>query len=352
MKKTISILLVAVMMLSFTVTGFAAKNTVKLDTTYTVTVNEDIIEYSFYAPAAGVYSINAKLLSDNGGEAVNIDIYVADSLHSYTYLENCDDVDYESTLENSALFVAKKNQEINITILNYDYYDDIYVPEAKISFVVKKNDSTPEIKMGQSYTTSGEDGYYVLRPSTDAILDIWSNSNGYASADGTDGTYFTTPLFDSLDLPIKVKAGELYLVYVCSCEYEPENDYEAKPITFNVVDGSKIKAEIIDIEEITVVKGNYDYFVISVRPYGSFYNYDELVFEFADDGIAEVLEYDKEYEMVAIQGNKLGKTTLKVTEPISGATTETTVRVVSPFHMYLINLFARIVMFFELLFTT
>lgn len=349
MKKTISILLVAVMMLSFTVTGFAAKNTAKLDTTYTVTVNEDNIEYSFYAPAAGVYSINAKLLSDNGGEAVNIDIYVADSLHSYTYLENSDDVDYESTLENSTLFVATKNQEVNIIISSYDYYDDVV--EAKLSFVVKKNDSITEIKMGQSYTTSGEDGYYVLRPGTDAIFDIWSNSSGYASADGTDGTYFTTSSGDSLDLPIKVKAGELYLVYVCSCEFEYEDDYEAKPITFNVVDGSKINAEVIDIEEITVVKGDYDYFSISIFPYGSFYNYDELVFEFANDGIAEVLEYDKEYGTVTIQGNKLGKTTLKITEPNSGATAETTVRVVSSFHMYLINLFARIAMFFEFLFT-
>lgn len=348
MKKFISILLVAVMMFSFTVTGFAARNTAKLNTTYTVTVKEDEIKYSFYAPEDGVYSFSMKLLSNNSGEYVTAELNTVDSYLGFGYLENFDGDDYEPTLEDGTIFVATKNQEVSITISNF--YDD-YV-EAKMSFIIKKDDSITELKMGQSYTTNGESEYYVLRPTKDAIFDIWSYSTGYTSAKGTDGTYFASDFyFDQLDLPIKAKAGELYLVYVCSSDYESEDDYEAKPITFNVTDGSKIKPEVIEIEEITVAKGDYSYFNVSVLPNGSFYNYDELVFEFKKDGIAEVLEYDKDYEMVSIQGNKIGKTALKVTEPVSGISTTVNVRVVSPLRMYLINLFERIAAFFSFIFS-
>lgn len=347
MKKFISILLVAVMMLSFTVTGFAARETVKLNTTYTATVKNEELKYSFYAPEDGVYSFEARLLSDSGSEYVTVSLETADSFLGMGILSNIDDEYSEPTPEDGTIFVARKNQEVSLTVSNFneDY------PEAKISFTFKRNDSLTEIKMGQSYTTNGADEYYVLRPTKDAIFDISSNSSGYITVEGTDSTYhwFDYSL-DQLDLPINAKAGELYLVYVSNFYYDSDYEQEAKPITFTVSDGSTIKPEVINIDEITVVKGNYDYFYVSVSPNGSFYNYDELVFEFADGSIAEVLEYDKEFGTVTIKGNKLGKTTLKVTEPISGVTAETSVRVVSAFRMFFIDLFASISAFFALIF--
>lgn len=347
MKKIISILLVAVMMFSFTVTGFAARNTAKLNTTYTVTVKEDEIKYSFYAPEDGVYSFSMKLLSNNGGEYVSATLETVDTFLGMGILSNIEDDYSEPSLEDGTIFVARKNQEIGLTVSNFneDY------PEAKISFIFQKKDNITELKMGQSYTTNGESEYYILRPTKAAIYDIWSYSIGYITVEGTDSTYHLSDFsIDQLDLPINAKAGELYLVHVFSFYYESDYDDEAKPITFSVADGSKIKPEVIEIGEVTVVKGDYDYFNVSVLPNGSFYNYDDLVFEFADGSIAEVLEYDKEFGTVTIQGNKIGKTTLKVTEPISGITAETTVKVVSSFRMFFINLFASIVAFFTLIF--
>lgn len=321
MKKIISVLLVLAMMLSFSVISFADDSDITLGEEYTVTVTGDeVLTYTFIPSESGMYKISAELLGDGDSDAV---VYA--SSEGYSIYMNIYRYDSDSTMqEKDGLFVAKAGQEMTIELYNDFAFDEVEYENARVLFSITPASEIREITVGSSYDVDEDGEWFVLCPTEDAVYNIWSYDEGYATVEGSDGSSaWNKYYYDEIgfDFSFKVKAGEAYAVYVeteCST-------------TINVGDGSVIAPSFIETENnVVMIRGTQEVYDVYVHPFGSNCNFETLVVEVSDNEIAEI-EYDEELECLWITGKKAGKTTLKITEPVSGVSTEVEIEVVSEF---------------------
>lgn len=333
MKKFISVLLVFAMMLSFSVISFADDTGIVLGNEYTVTVEGDnVLSYKFVPSETGMYKISAELLG-NGNSDVGIDIFTDDySTYLTVYRYNDESFEFE-TEKAETFFIAKAGQEMIVEICNDFVYYDVEYENARLSFSITPASEAREITMGSSYDIGADGEWFVLCPAQDGIYNIWSYDSGYASVEGGDGSSdWSRYYYDEigLDFSFNVKAGEIYAVYISPDFYSDDDDeYESYSMTVNVSDGSAITPSFIETEnDVIMIRGTQETYDVYVHPFGAYQNFETLVVEVGDSEIAEV-EYDEELECLWITANKVGKTTAKLTEPVSGVGTEIEIEVVS-----------------------
>ena len=345
MKKALSILLAVIMMCSFSMIAFAADPAVSLGTEYTVTAGKEAVRYSFTPSEDGMYKISAKIL-DNGKAPANADISVSlgDNYYSsfnlfYIDLTGYDfdiDIDISSfcITEDSDCFMAKRGVELTVEISNdsISFEDGEYsFPDTTVIFSITKEDNLREIKMGESYKVNGSDGegeYFILKPTEDAVYNIWSYGCREITVMDLDGRIEGDYLYGEypIDYTFEVEAGKMYGIYAETFS-DSDTDPHGDPI-FHVVDGTTISPDVIEAEDVTVVRGEDEYVFAAIYPVGARYNCGALDVKIGDEKIASA-EYDAEDDLIIVHGKRLGKTTLTITEPISGVTTEVEVEVIS-----------------------
>ncbi len=358
MKKILSVVLAVVMMFSVSIIAFAEKgSSIELDKEYTVTLKNDTVNYTFTAPKDGAYRISASILYKEGGVGIaNIAVFGDNQTVSYLDLFYCDnsEIDFLAkfrNLEDEDIFMAAKGKEMTVSVESgahlYDP-DDIKYPEATVTFKITNVDDLREIKIGESYTVNGEE-YFFFKPTEDGVCDIWSYECPNISVMDTYGNMYDGSIdIDGFpaDVPFKYKAGELYGIYV-----EGNHDENDKPIdsVFHVVDGKTISPDVIELDDITVIKRTSENVYPEVYPIGSMFNYDRLEVSVGNERIATA-EYNPETGSITVYGKHYGKTTLTVTEPISGTTAEVEVEVISRTTNFFRNVFEFIKGIFDFIF--
>lgn len=328
MKKIVSILLALSMVFSLSVISFAAENTVSLDERCTVTVSGETVTYSFVPSESGVFKISVTLESSEA-TYITADVLLGEKNLTSTYLSKyLSEYDSYTQLENKEYFPAKAGSEITIEFSTY------YSTESQVSFTISVADDIREITMGNSYDIDNEaedkSGYFILRPTEDAVFNIWSFTEGFALLNCSDGSFESNKGYYQdlgLDFSFKVKAGEIYTVYI---EGYLSGYEESDIMTINVTDGSSIAPSFIEIDcnDVLLTEGETDWINIYVLPFGSNCNFETLIIEVADDEVVSC-EYDEEYDQLALTGNKAGKTTVRVTAPGYNVSAEIEVEVLS-----------------------
>lgn len=359
MKKALSVLLAVVMMWSFSMIAFAAKPVVELGEEYTVETGEESIRYSFTVPEDGMYKLSARIEVDGKNLAsAEIDVLLDDNYYASVDLFYADnsklnpDPDSDFNLddfnitEDDDYFVARGGAELTVRISNdaIPFGEENYrIPDSTVLFRITKADKLREIKMGESYTVNGDKEYFILKPTEDAVYNIWSYGCSYISVMNLKGE--SDGDFSSDDLPadytFEAKAGEIY--GICA-----EGDRGIEPI-FYVVDATTISPDVIELDDITVVRGEDEYTFVEIYPVGARYNCGSLEVKVGNEKIATA-EYDAENEVIVVHGKRLGRTTLTVTEPNFGTTAEVEIEVISKTANFFREIFSFIISFFEFIF--
>ena len=344
MKKTISILLAVIMMFSLSTASFAGSSTVELDKEYTVTVDKDKT-FLLTIPEDGVYKIFASIDNSVGDfNMASVSVDFNDSIVStlfVSYFNSEYDVEFPidvNILSDEDYFVAGKDASITVELENYQDYFEEEIPAPTVTFSVSKVDNLPEIRMNGSYSFTGESAYFILKPTEDGIYNLNStlpcDDVSVMDSDGNiDYSYFDSE--SSLDFSFIVEAGKLYCIYLACF------DEDIAEFSFNVTDATKIAIEEIQLGDFYVVSGSMDWNYPIILPYGACYNFDELEVSVGNEQIATA-EYDPEDGSIVVYGNRPGKTTLTVTEPVSGASTTVEIRVISRIADFFSNLFLDI----------
>lgn len=359
MKKLLSIVLAVVMMFSISIIAFAADSTsIEIDKEYTVTLENSTKEYTFVAPEDGAYLISASILykKDSLGTA-NVTVGKDGETFSYLNLFYWDNTEMDilldfRCLEDDDVFMAAKGSNLTVTVEAGmpDYEpDDVKFPEATITFKITNLNNLREIKIGESYTVSGEE-YFIFKPTENGTVDLWSHQCQIISIMDTDGSVFSGEQ-DFLtgfpaDVAFEYEAGEVYGVCVNSGTDEENNPIDS---VFHVVDAKTVQPDIIDLEDITVVWGDTESFYPQIYPLGSIYNCGELEYTIENEKIATV-EYDSELDIYIIHGKRPGKTTLTVTEPNYGVTRTVEVEVITRTANFFRTIFAFISNIFNFIF--
>lgn len=328
MKKIVSILLALSMAFSLSVISFASEKSVSLDEKCTVTISDEPVTYSFVPSETGVFKISVKLESSEE-TYITADVLLGEIILTSTYLsKELPEYETYSQLENKEYFPAKAGSEITIEFFTY------YPAESQISFTISVADDIREITAGNSYDIDDEaedkSGYFILRPTEDAVFNIWSFTEGFALLNCSDGSFESNKFYYQdlgLDFSFEVKAGEIYTVYI---EGYLSGYEESDIMTINVADGSSIAPDFIEIDYsgAPLAEGETDWINIYVLPFGSNCNFESLIIEVADDEVVSC-EYDEGYDQLALTGNKAGKTTVKVTVPGYNVSAEIEVEVLS-----------------------
>lgn len=361
MKKTLSILLAFVMMLSISTMAFAANtSTVSLDKDYTVTLKNSSADYTFTAPEDGAYCVSAtlSLVKNNIGMAsvdvINSEYYSLVSISMY--FADSDEGEEPFTFsrtEGKDYFVAKKGSKLTLKV-DCDYKDffpddiDIEYPALTVTFKVSSIKNVREIKIGESYTIS-DDEFFIFKPTEDGICDIWSHDCPEFYVMDTDGV-FDGGYVESEGYPAETyfaySAGEIYGVFMnANCD----DDGNAVDSVFHVVDAMTIQPDVIDIEDVTVIRGQEESVSPVIYPIGAICNCGDLQIEVGNERIATV-EYNPDTMEIIVHGKHLGKTTLTITESNYGVTREIEIEVISRTQNFFRNVFDYISMMFDFIF--
>ena len=344
MKKTISILLAVIMMLSLSTASFAGSSEVEIDKEYTMTI-DTYKTLLLNVPEDGVYKLSASIDNSTGDfnmAAISVEINEENVSNLFLcYLNTEEEVDFPidvNILSNEDYFVAGKDANVTVVLENCQDYFEEEIPAPTVTFTITKVDNLPEIRMNGSYSFSGESAYFILKPTEDGIYNLNSDEHfTEASVMSSDG-YVDYTFFDSdetLDYSFVAEAGKLYCIYLACF------DEDIAEFSFNVTDATKIAIEEIELSDFYVVSGSMDWDYPIIRPYGARYNFDELEVSVGNEEIATA-EYDPEDGSIVVYGNRPGKTTLTVTEPVSGVSTTVEVKVVSRIADFFSNLFYNI----------
>lgn len=336
--------MVAVLMCSFTVFASAADKKMELGKTYELSFDNGTKSLSFTPDSDGIYEINAKLVSD---ETVWVNLYVTNeanqasvaSISLMNWIPSDDDnIIFDDVC--TAAFPAKKGNKLIIEAVKTFIFPDEGEENTDVSNAVVEISITKleaeKIGMGDIFTVTGDfdsNRFYII-PEKTMQYNFWSYYDGeiyITDCYGNTGSVIVSPL-EVLDYTQILEKGELYLVEI---NMWIDDDATAD---IHIEDGSKIHPEVIEAEDILVAKGDSSECFVRVYPLGSAYNYDNLELTMGDDSIASA-EYNKEEGTITVHGEKLGKTTLTITEPISGVTTEVEVKVVTHIGYFFITLF-------------
>lgn len=357
MKKILSVVLAVVMMFSVSIIAFAEKgSSIELDKEYTVTLKNDTANYTFTAPEDGAYRLSASIKfkeKDFGIASVVVgnEEKIFSSIHLYfmDVSEEEDILDF-SNFEDDDIFMAKKDSDLDVSVEIGlpDSEENITFTETTVTFKITRVQDLKEIKIGESYMANGTE-YFIFKPTEDGVCDIWSYECPNISVMDTYGNmYYGSIDTDGFpaDVPFKYKAGELYGIYV-----EGSYDKNDKPVdsVFHVVDGKTISPDVIELDDITVIKRTSENVYPEVYPIGSMFNYDRLDVSVGNERIATA-EYNPETGSITVYGKHYGKTTLTVTEPISGTTAEVEVEVISRTTNFFRNVFEFIKGIFDFIF--
>ena len=343
MKKTISILLAVIMMLSLSTASFAGSSEVEIDKEYTMTI-DTYKTLLLNVPEDGVYKLSASIDNSTGDfnmAAISVEINEENVSNLFLCYLNTEEVDFPidvNILSNEDYFVAGKDANVTVVLENCQDYFEEEIPAPTVTFTITKVDNLPEIRMNGSYSFSGESAYFILKPTEDGIYNLNStlpcDDVSVMDSDGNiEYSYFDSE--SSLDFSFIVEAGKLYCIYLACF------DEDIAEFSFNVTDATKIAIEEIELSDFYVVSGSMDWDYPIIRPYGACYNFDELEVSVGNEEIATA-EYDPEDGSIVVYGNRPGKTTLTVTEPVSGVSTTVEVKVVSRIADFFSNLFYNI----------
>lgn len=337
MKKLLSITLAIVMMFSISIIAFAAdKPAIELDREYTVTLKSGKMSFDFIVPEDGAYRLSASIQfkeKDFGLAKITVGndekIYSSVSLYFMDVSEDENIFDF-SNFEDDDIFMAKKGRELDVSVeiglSDSDGADTDYT-ESTVTFKITSISNLPEIKIGKSYTVRSKE-YFLFKPTDDGVCDIWSYECPNISVMDMDGNilYGSIDLNDfPADVPFEYKAGEIYGICVESNFDEDGNNLDS---VFHVVDGKTILPDVIELDDITVIKRKDEIVFPDIYPLGSVFSYDGLEVSTGNEKIATA-EYDSETGAIIVHGKRYGKTTLTVTEPISGTTAEVEIEVIS-----------------------
>lgn len=370
MKKTLSIILALILMFSCSAMSFAADSTpVTVGKKYTVTAAESkeaAEKFTFTPNEDGIYKISASLADKEdsfGYTYIDVDLS-ADNTVASLFLFHSPNFDSDiyaplgNVSDSSECFAAKKNATFGISVYMDDFYNTAFegvegfekMKPQTISFVITKADDLREIKLGNSYTPNDDVEYFVIKPTEDTVYNIWSYTCSEIYVYGSDGSFDGDHLYGDypIDITVAAKKGNIYLVYASSSDIESEEQAGEKPV-FHVVDGTTISPDVIDInyaDDITLIFGKREYIPVDIYPAGARYNCKNLDVKVGNGKIASA-EYDSENGTILIKGKRLGKTTLTVTEPISGVTAEVEVEVVTRLTYFIREVISFVSDFFE-----
>ena len=335
------------MMFSLSTASFAGSSEVEINREYTVTV-DTYKTLLLNVPEDGVYKLSASIDNSTGDfnmAAISVEINEENVSNLFLcYLNTEEEVDFPidvNILSNEDYFVAGKDANVTVVLENCQDYFEEEIPAPTVTFTITKVDNLPEIRMNGSYSFSGESAYFILKPTEDGIYNLNStlpcDDVSVMDSDGNiEYSYFDSE--SSLDFSFIVEAGKLYCIYLACF------DEDIAEFSFNVTDATKIAIEEIELGDFYVVSGNMDWNYPIIRPYGACYNFDELEVSVGNEKIATA-EYDPEDGSIVVYGNRPGTTTLTVTEPISGATAEVEVKVVSRIGYFFITIYKAILEF-------
>ncbi len=348
--------MIAVLMCSFTVFASAANEEMQLGKTYTVTVGQGSKTLSFTPDSDGIYEISAKLLSgDDSAAAVTVsneeNTLSLISLFQFQF----DDMDF-SRYDDTDIFAAKKGITLSVEISNsFDPEEETSaykIPDAKIEISIEKSNAA-KLEIGDTFTVDNNseglfDSFFYIVPEETMQYNFWSYFDGEIAMMDGYGNYYSSDYSEevgSLDYTEILEKGEIYL-FKADIFFQEDGPSSA---VINIADGSKISPQVISMDSVLAIKGEDTYHAVAVYPFGSRYNYETLELTMGDAGIASA-EYDKETGAIIVHGNKLGKTTLTVTEPISGVTAEVEVKVVTRIGYFFINVFQTVYEFISEIF--
>ena len=341
--------MIAVLMCSFTVFASAANEEMQLGKTYTVTVGQNSKTLSFTPDSDGVYEISAKLLDKDD---CYIDITVASEENNFAWVglsySSYYDEDFNK-LESSDIFVVKKGIALTIEIEKFIDIDDgeiapYGITDTAVELKIEKS-NVKKLDLGDTFTVNNDyydtlDNYFYIIPEETMQYNFWSYFDGTVAIMDGCGNYYSDDLsvvLGSIDYTEILEKGEIYLVRA-DIFFQEDGPSSA---VINIADGSKISPQVISMDSVLAIKGEDTYQPVAVYPFGSRYNYETLELTMGDTGIASA-EYDKETGEIIVHGNKLGTTTLTVTEPISGVTAEVEVKVVTRIGYFFINVFQTV----------
>ena len=306
MKKTISILLAVIMMLSLSTASFAGSSEVEIDKEYTMTI-DTYKTLLLNVPEDGVYKLSASIDNSTGDfnmAAISVEINEKNVSNLFLcYLNTEEEVDFPidvNILSNEDYFVAGKDANVTVVLENCQDYFEEEIPAPTVTFTITKVDNLPEIRMNGSYSFSGESAYFILKPTEDGIYNLNStlpcDDVSVMDSDGNiEYSYFDSE--SSLDFSFIVEAGKLYCIYLACF------DEDIAEFSFNVTDATKIAIEEIELSDFYVVSGSMDWDYPIIRPYGACYNFDELEVSVGNEKIATA-EYDPEDGSIVVHVRK------------------------------------------------
>ncbi len=351
MKKLLSVLLAIITAFSISVTAFAATEAISVDKKITVTLKQDEEKtYSFKAPSQGIYKMTAKILNNSYA--------YAQIEHDDNFIDYCGiykDADDSSCEKCEMLFCADKGSSFKISVGNDYWEDSVSEKTAKVEITISKYSATAA-KVGKNTVSKDgstflfvpdKDGKYNFRSSADKTLDpdieIY-DVNGYINYNNDNG-YENDMNFD---LTVSLKKGKAYAVvcdnYSADFESEPTKGYSFT-ISYNKkIDVEKIGFEYYeDGQKIILCKGDDDFYFLSVVPTGAS-PYADVSVSVSNPKVIST-ELDKDEDTVYVSADKIGKSTITITDA-KGASNEYTIVVLPWFFGFIRDIFSRFFFWF------
>ena len=348
MKRIISILLAIIMAFSISVTAFAATEAISVDKKITVSLKQDEEKtYSFKAPSQGIYKLTAKILNNS---AAYVEIEHGDnSIETCLLFKPSEDLDLADKHEMK--FCAEKGSSFKINLENcYDGESD-FEKTAKVEITISKY-SAASAKVGKNTVSKNgntflfvpdKDGKYNFRSSADKDLDPYieiHDIDGFMESNDDNG-YENDMNFD---LTVSLKKGKVYAV-VCENYSADFGSEPTKGYNFTISYNKKIDVEKIgfewyeDGEKTIMYKGDGEVYYICVVPTGAV-PYADISVSVSNPKVISA-EFDNEKNTLYVSAEKIGKSTITVTDA-KGAECEHKIVVLPAFFGFIRDIFARI----------
>lgn len=338
MKKFISVILAAILIISVGTTAFAAGNAITAGTTKEITVKKDETQsVLFTADENAIYSVHVSLKS-KGIVFAEIMNNETENNVNFSVYASLDDEASDIYEQKELYFCAEKGKTFTIKLEDcQEIYEnapgfDFDFDSVKIELTVEKAD-VREINLNGTYTVSEDYEVFLFLPKEDGYYNFRSNVSGSSDPsiaindlDGTlsendDNGYSNDYNFD---LTSYLEKGKIYGVEIFNNSIY---DDDAESFTFTVSRGDDIKVDYLDVSDrvIFVAENNCNGFSVYGVPTGA--ADANIVVTSTDESIAtaEVDFSITNMTDILIYGVSAGKTTVTVTETKSGVSTDVTV---------------------------
>ena len=373
MKKVLSVFLAIMMLMSYAVLASAAGSDITVNVAKKVTLGVSETKFSFKAPETGVYRLSIKCLSRGYVYAAIPGLGEEDDY--YAVWSSSENVFEDSKEDSSECFVAKKGQTVTIFAANSnegyvdEYGDEIVLPSTSSAEILISSVDAESVASGREYRFTGET-YYLFIPTKSGYYNFRSASDDFTDADiyVMDASDFSISSnldgFDSLEFDYNnyFVAGNVYMIQCLAYTFHYDEEGIVYDDGFNgnskfkIADGSNITADNIICSENSIEMDKGDQYSIAVfydRPAAAAVA-DDFIIDSSRPRVCTVdtlYGYETEgYREILITGLRAGRTTLTVTDPASGSSTEIEVKVNSSFTTWWRNLMSSIMEFFHSIF--